>query len=119
MSCIDLITKNGQKVGAALDLGGGATSDRISEAVKIIFRNKNIKCLFISIFGGITRCDEVAMGVKLALESEEIDKERVVVIILEGTNKVESLNILSNIGDNVVIADSISDGVNKINSRRF
>jgi len=52
------------------------------------------------------------------LESEEIDKERVVVIRLEGTNKVEALNILSNIGDNVVIADSISDGVNKINSRR-
>ncbi|HAX17500.1 MAG TPA: ADP-forming succinate--CoA ligase subunit beta [Actinobacteria bacterium] len=119
MSCIDLITKVGQKVGAALDLGGGATSDRIAEAVKIIFRNRNIMCLFISIFGGITRCDEVAMGVKNALESGEIEKDRVVVIRLEGTNKQEALKILSEIGDNVIIADSISDGVNKISSRRF
>ncbi|HHT79080.1 MAG TPA: ADP-forming succinate--CoA ligase subunit beta [Actinobacteria bacterium] len=119
MSCIDLITKNVQKVGAALDLGGGATSDRIAEAVKIIFKNKNIMCLFISIFGGITRCDEVALGVKAALDSGEIEKDRVVVIRLEGTNKPEALKILSEIGSNVIIADSISDGVSKISSRRF
>ncbi|MCL5070872.1 MAG: acetate--CoA ligase family protein [Actinobacteria bacterium] len=69
MSCIDLITKTGAKIGAALDLGGGATSDRIAQAVKIIFKNQKTKYLFISIFGGITRCDEVAQGVKLATQS--------------------------------------------------
>ena len=68
MSCIDLITNTGADVRAALDLGGGATSDRIDGAIKIVFKEKNTRYLFISIFGGITRCDEVARGVKLAVE---------------------------------------------------
>ncbi len=116
MSCIDLITKTGAKVGAALDLGGGATSDRIAEAVKIIFSNRKTKYLFISIFGGITRCDEVAQGVKLALQSGLSDKT--IVIRLEGTNKAAALEILASIGGRVIPADSISDGVKKLKSRR-
>lgn len=116
MSCIDLITKSGSKVGAALDLGGGATSDRIAEAVKIIFRNQKTKYLFISIFGGITRCDEVAQGVKLALQSGLTGKA--IVIRLEGTNKQTALEILSSLGDSIIVADSISDGVKKLVSRR-
>ena len=59
MSCIDLISKQGMKVGVGFDLGGGATAERIAEAVRIVLSNKNIKALFITIFGGITRCDEV------------------------------------------------------------
>jgi succinyl-CoA synthetase beta subunit len=116
MSCIDLITKTGAKVGAALDLGGGATSDRIAEAVKIIFRNQNTKYLFVSIFGGITRCDEVAAGVKLALQSGLAGKT--IVIRLEGTNKAAAFKILESIGDSVIPADSISDGVKKLKSAR-
>ena len=116
MSCIDHITKIGQKVGAALDLGGGATSERIAEAVKIIFKNKKINCLFISIFGGITRCDEVAKGIKLAMDLGLQD--RVIIIRLDGTNKDTALEILSGIGGNVIIADSISDGVKKLDQRR-
>ena len=116
MSCIDLITKTGAKVGAALDLGGGATSDRIAEAVKIIFRNQKTKYLFISIFGGITRCDEVAQGVKLALQSGL--KDKTIVIRLEGTNKAAALEILASIGGSVITAESISDGVKKLKSRR-
>ena len=116
MSCIDLITKTGAKVGAALDLGGGATSERIAEAVKIIFRNQKTKYLFISIFGGITRCDEVAAGVKLAFQSGLSDKT--IVIRLEGTNKAAALEILASIGGSVITAESISDGVKKLKTRR-
>ena len=116
MSCIDLITKTGAKVGSALDLGGGATSDRIAEAVKIIFRNQKTKYLFISIFGGITRCDEVAQGVKLALQSGL--KGKTIIIRLEGTNKAAALEILASIGGSVITAESISDGVKKLKSRR-
>ena len=112
MSCIDLIAKSGSKVCAALDLGGGATSDRIAEAIKIIFKNPQTSYLFISIFGGITRCDEVAQGVKLAVESGLND--RTIVIRLEGTNKETALEILSSIGSSVIFADSISDGVKKL-----
>ena len=116
MSCIDLITKEGAEVRAALDLGGGATSERICEAVKIVFKQRNTKYLFISIFGGITRCDEVAGGVKLALEDGLSDK--VIIIRLEGTNKGEALKIIDEIGDRVVSAASITDGVEKLISRR-
>ena len=116
MSCIDLITKNKMKVGAALDLGGGATSDRISEAIKIIFSNKKISSLFISVFGGITRCDEVANGVKGVIDSNLSDK--FLVIRIEGTNKEIGLRILKNIGSNVLSVNSISEGVKALNSRR-
>ncbi|MCL5072136.1 MAG: succinate--CoA ligase subunit beta, partial [Actinobacteria bacterium] len=116
MSCIDLITRTGAKVGAALDLSGGATSDRIAEAVKIIFDNQKTKYLFVSIFGGITRCDEVAQGVKLALQSGL--KDKTIVIRLEGTNKAAALEILESLGSSVIPADSISDGVKKLKSAR-
>lgn len=112
MSCIDLITKSGAKVGAALDLGGGATSDRIAEAIKIIFKEPKTSYLFISIFGGITRCDEVAGGVKLALQSGISGKT--IVIRLEGTNKDAALEILESLGSSVIFAESITDGVKKL-----
>ena len=116
MSCIDLITKNGMKACAALDLGGGATSERIAEAVKIIFKNKTTDYLFISIFGGITRCDEVAMGVKLAIEAGLNDKT--VILRLEGTNKAEALKITQSINGNVIDVKSISEGVKTLKSGR-
>jgi succinyl-CoA synthetase beta subunit len=116
MSCIDLITKSGQTVGSALDLGGGATSERIAEAIKIIFKNPAISSLFISIFGGITRCDEVAAGVALAVESALACKT--IIIRLEGTNKDAALEILKNAGPNVVFAGSITEGVKILSSRR-
>jgi len=116
MSCIDLITKEGLKVAAALDLGGGATSDRISEAVRIIFKNIPTKYLLISIFGGITRCDEVAQGVNLAVQSGLSDKT--IIIRLEGTNKQQALEIISSIKGKVIFAESISDGVCKLKEKR-
>lgn len=116
MSCIDLITKEGLKVAAALDLGGGATSDRIAEAIKIIFKNAPTRYLLISIFGGITRCDEVAGGVKLAVESGLEDKT--IIIRLEGTNKGQALEIISSTKGNVIFAGSISDGVCKLKAER-
>lgn len=116
MSCIDLITKSGAKACAALDLGGGATSDRIAEAIKIVFKNPVTKYLLISIFGGITRCDEVAAGVKLAVDSGL--SEKTIVIRLEGTNKEAALDIISSAGKNVIFAKSISDGVGKLKAER-
>jgi len=116
MSCIDLISKSGMKTGCALDLGGGATSDRIAEAVKIIFKNKNINYLLVSIFGGITRCDEVAKGVKLAIKSGL--KDKTVILRLEGTNKSEALEVIKGIDGSVTTASSITEGVKILSSRR-
>jgi succinyl-CoA synthetase beta subunit len=116
MSCIDLLFKQGMKTGAAFDLGGGATSDRIAQAVRIIFKNKNINYLLVSIFGGITRCDEVAKGVKLAVESGLQDKT--VILRLEGTNKPEALEIIKGIDGSVTSAANIVEGVKILSSRR-
>lgn len=116
MSCIDLISKSGMTVGAVLDLGGGATADRIQEAIRIILSNQSIKALFINIFGGITRCDEVAAGVKLA--AEKLPVEKLVIVRFEGTNKEKGLEILSSIKGNVVSVDGLREGVKELDARR-
>lgn len=117
MSCIDLISKEGMKVRAALDLGGGATSDRIKEAVRILASTPGVKAVLINIFGGITRCNEVAGGVKLALEESHQDK--IVVIRMEGTNKEQGLEIISSIKDvDIVSVPGLKECVKALVDRR-
>jgi len=116
MSCIDFITKSSLIVGSALDLGGGATSDRISEAIKIVFKNKRINYLFISVFGGITRCDEVAGGIRDAIK--EIGKDKILIVRIEGTNKEVGLDILKNLGSNVSYVQTIGDGIKELVLRK-
>ena len=117
MSCIDLISKEGMKVGAALDLGGGATSDRIKEAMRILFSTPGVKAVLINIFGGITRCDEVAGGVKLALEGQHQDK--IVVVRMEGTNKEKGLEIIGSIKDvDIVSVPGLRECVKALADRR-
>lgn len=115
MSSIDLISKANMTVGAALDLGGGATADRIKEAVRIVLSNENIKYLYINIFGGITRCNEVAQGVKEAMEIQP--KGKCVVVRLEGTNKEEGVNILNSSNLDIVSVDGLLDGVKALAER--
>lgn len=115
MSCIDIITKHGMKVGAVLDLGGGATSDRIKEAIRILLSDAGFDALFINIFGGITRCDEVAAGIKAALEN--IAGNKLVVVRFEGTNKDKGLEILKTVEGDVVFADSLAEGVKVLHER--
>jgi succinyl-CoA synthetase beta subunit len=117
MSCIDLISKKGMTVGAALDLGGGATAERIKEAVRIVLSNKDIDTLFISIFGGITRCDEVAGGIKMAMEKQDAGKT--VIVRMEGTNKKEGIGIIESINsDNIVSVAGIPEGVAALYERK-
>lgn len=116
MSCIDLISRQGMAVGAALDLGGGATADRIQDAIRIILSNSNIKALFINIFGGITRCDEVASGVKMAVE--KLSEEKLIIVRFEGTNKEKGLEILSSIKGDVVSVNGLREGVRELDARR-
>lgn len=108
MSCIDIITREHMTVRAVLDLGGGATAERIKEAVRIILSDGKTEYLFINIFGGITRCDEVAGGIQKAYEEGNLTKP--VVIRFEGTNKAKGLEIISNI-PGVKYADGLLEGV--------
>jgi succinyl-CoA synthetase beta subunit len=117
MSCIDLISKQGMQVGAALDLGGGATRERIKEAIRIILDNPRIEALFINIFGGITRCDEVAAAVKEA--SESLVSDQLLVVRFEGTNKDIGLETLSSSqGNSVVSVDGLREGVTALDAWR-
>ncbi|HBQ63479.1 MAG TPA: ADP-forming succinate--CoA ligase subunit beta, partial [Clostridiales bacterium] len=110
MSCIDLITKAGMQVGAALDLGGGATADRIAQAVELMLAETRTQALLISIFGGITRCDEVAAGIRKAL-AKAPERRTQLVVRIEGTRKEAGMEILSSLAGRVRTADSILEGV--------
>ena len=116
MSSIDLISKAGMSVGAALDLGGGATSERIKEAVRIMLSNNGIRFLYINIFGGITRCNEVANGVKESMKDQE--KGKCVIVRLEGTNKEEGIEILKSANTDIVSVDGLIEGVSALAERR-
>jgi succinyl-CoA synthetase beta subunit len=112
MSCIDLISRKRMKVHAALDLGGGATADRIAEAVKIMMARRNISMIFICIFGGITRCDEVARGACAAMARAEPGKR--LILRMEGTNKEEAAGIVAGSGLPIVTAEGIPGAVEAI-----
>ncbi len=108
MSMIDLLSKKSISVVCALDLGGGATKDRIREAVRIVLATPGVDTLFICIFGGITRCDEVAEGIRLALE-EGLGDSRVIVR-MEGTNKAAGQEIIGRTPQ-AISAGGIVEGV--------
>lgn len=115
MSCIDIISKNGMTVRASLDLGGGATGERIKEAVRLILSDEKTEYLFINIFGGITRCDEVALGIKLAIEEYGISKP--VIVRFEGTNKDKGLEILRQLSSVTYVA-GLLEGVQELTKQK-
>lgn len=117
MSCIDMITKNGMKVAAVLDLGGGATKERISEAMRILFSTPGVKAVLINIFGGITRCDEVAGGVKLAMEHHSLDG-KLIVVRMEGTNKDKGVEIIESLHSDVVRTEGLRESIAALLERR-
>jgi succinyl-CoA synthetase beta subunit len=113
MSCIDLISKKGMKVHAALDLGGGATAERIAEAVRIMLGRPKIDTVFICIFGGITRCDEVARGAVTAMRANEA-ADKHLILRMEGTNKEEAAKIVAESNLPITVAEGIPNSVDAI-----
>lgn len=100
MATLDAIQLYGGKPANFLDVGGGAPSEKIAAALKIVLSDPNVKALFINILGGITRCDEVAKGVLAAKEKLGIEKP--LVIRLVGTNEEEGKRILTEAGIHVL-----------------
>lgn len=118
MSCIDLIAQEDMRVAAALDLGGGATKERIAEALRILFATPGVEMVLINIFGGITRCDEVAGGVALALARHALDG-KFIVLRMEGTNKEAGLQIIRGLeGGKVCLADGLRACIRALAERR-
>ena len=99
MATMDLVAYYGGNPANFLDIGGGANRKRVKEAAKLVLRKPGVKVLLVNIFGGITRCDEVAKGIVEAVEETGINKS--IVIRLLGTNEEEGRKILEEKGFNV------------------
>lgn len=115
MSCLDIITREGDDRARRIGSGRRSDADRIKEAVRIILSDKKTDHLFINIFGGITRCDEVAGGIHKAYEEGNLTKP--VIIRFEGTNKAKGLEIISGI-PGVTYADSLLEGVAALSAQK-
>ncbi|MCR9104105.1 MAG: ADP-forming succinate--CoA ligase subunit beta [Gammaproteobacteria bacterium] len=107
MGTMDIVALHGGFPANFLDVGGGATKERVSEAFKIILSDDNVKAVLINIFGGIVRCDLIAEGVIGAVE--EIGVEVPVVVRLEGNNADLGRKVLADSGLNIIAATSLTD----------
>lgn len=112
MSTMDIIKHYGGDPANFLDVGGGATTEKVTEAFKIILSDEQVKGIFVNIFGGIMRCDVIANGVVEA--AKQVGLARPLVVRLEGTNVEIGKKILNESGLNIVSADSMADGAQKI-----
>lgn len=112
MSTMDIVKHYGGDPANFLDVGGGATTEKVSEAFKIILSDPNVKGIFVNIFGGIMKCDVIAEGVVEA--AKQVGLEVPLVVRLEGTNVDLGKKILNKSGLNIVAAQSMADGAQKI-----
>lgn len=112
MSTMDIIKHYGGDPANFLDVGGGATAEKVTEAFKIILSDKNVKGIFVNIFGGIMKCDVIAEGVIEATKQVGLDLP--LVVRLEGTNVDLGKKMLNESGLNIVAAESMADGAEKI-----
>lgn len=107
MGTMDIVKLHGGKPANFLDVGGGATKERVVEAFKIILSDENVKAVLINIFGGIVRCDMIAEGVIGAVK--EVGVKVPVVVRLEGNNAELGSKVLADSGLNIIAATSLAD----------
>ncbi|MCH8492111.1 ADP-forming succinate--CoA ligase subunit beta [Aliidiomarina sp.] len=112
MGTMDIVKLSGGEPANFLDVGGGATKERVSEAFKIILSDKSVKAVFVNIFGGIVRCDMIAEGIIGAVE--EVGVKVPVVVRLEGNNAELGTQKLAESGLNIEAATSLSDAAQKV-----
>lgn len=112
MATMDLVKLHGGEPANFLDVGGGATAERVAEAFKIIISDSSVKAILVNIFGGIVRCDLIAEGIVAAVE--EVGLELPVVVRLEGNNARKGTKILNDSGLNVIAADSLTDAAKRV-----
>ncbi len=112
MATMDIIKHYGSEPANFLDVGGGATKEKVTEAFKIITSDPNVKGILVNIFGGIMRCDVIAEGVVSAIK--EIELSVPLVVRLEGTNVELGKRIINESGLNVIAADDLADAAKKI-----
>jgi len=112
MGTMDIVQLHGGSPANFLDVGGGATKERVTEAFKIILSDDNVKAVLVNIFGGIVRCDLIAEGVIGAVE--EVGVKVPVVVRLEGNNADVGRQVLKDSGLNIIAAESLTDAAEKV-----
>ena len=112
MATMDIIKLYGAEPANFLDVGGGATKEKVTEAFKIITSDPQVKGILVNIFGGIMRCDVIAEGVVAAVK--EVGLQVPLVVRLEGTNVERGKQIINESDVNVIAADDLKDGAQKI-----
>ena len=112
MATMDIIQLRGGTPANFLDVGGNATTERVTEAFKIILSDASVKGILVNIFGGIMRCDIIAEGVVTAARTLGLDKP--LVVRLEGTNVEEGKRIMAESGLAIIPADNLADAADKI-----
>jgi len=111
MATMDLIKLHGGDPANFLDVGGGATAERVAEAFKLVLSNANVAAILVNIFGGIVRCDLIAEGIISAVK--EVGVKVPVVVRLEGTNVDKGRDLLANSGLDIIAADDLTDAAKK------
>ncbi len=111
MATMDVIKLNGGEPANFLDVGGGATRERVTEAFKLILASDKVKAILVNIFGGIVRCDMIAEGIIAAVK--DVGVKIPVVVRLEGTNVEKGKELLKNSGLALIPADDLNDGARK------
>jgi len=111
MATMDIIKLAGGEPANFLDVGGGASAEQIENAVRILVSDKNVRVVFINIFGGILRCDRLAEGVIKAVKA--LDVRFPIVIRMEGTNVEQGQRMLAESGLNFIAARGMKDGAEK------
>ncbi|MDE0713933.1 MAG: ADP-forming succinate--CoA ligase subunit beta [Gammaproteobacteria bacterium] len=111
MATMDIIQLYGSSPANFLDVGGGATAEKVTVAFKIILADENVKGILVNIFGGIMRCDVIAEGIVTA--AREVSLDRPLVVRLEGTNVEQGKQILEDSGLPILSADNLADAAEK------
>ena len=112
MSTMDIIKLKGGEPANFLDVGGGATAERVTAAFKIILSDANVQGILVNIFGGIMKCDVIAEGVIAA--AKEVDLSVPLVVRLEGTNVKKGKELMANSGLPIISADDLEDAAQKV-----
>jgi len=112
MATMDLIKLHGGEPANFLDVGGGATAERVAEAFKLILADTKVRAVLVNIFGGIVRCDLIAEGIIQAVREVGVDLP--VVVRLEGTNREEGKALLAASGLRIIAAEGFTDAAGKV-----
>jgi succinyl-CoA synthetase beta subunit len=112
MATMDVIKLFGGEPANFLDVGGGATTEKVTEAFKIMLSNPNLKAIFVNIFGGIMRCDVIATGVVEA--AKQVDLQVPLVVRMKGTNEDLGKTILIESGLPIISSDNMADAAQRV-----